>query len=507
MASQQANLTTKGLSFGDGSSLPNHFRSIAQPRNPVIWWVTSHSGSCQLCCYSLCQDTICGGVAIMPCFWPHLVVFCLGPVSMIQACTKASSYKKRGWILTDRELIEVDGKNVREMRLTQITAIENKPKKGHSPCVCCAGSMENLFVQGAGDTQFSIFGLNPNCDMRNRLNRQRDHKVNNFYNPAANHGNGLPVAAPVYGSPVGHVSGPNGHVSHVPIANPVITKQPGIEMVSPQYQSPSAKTYTTNDAAERLRQLENLMNEKLITPDEFTQRREKILNDLTVGERPENIADMPDAPAPLTDRELGERIWHLKSVCRSVMRKFIHNATQKRNRRNTRVERILRRVSRELSVLSVDSKISEDGGNAGKGKRTGLSQGADGRIGHDYRIFQEKGWTILAGKNGHDNDILTTTSKGDDHWFHAAGYPGSHVVVRSKDGKSLPPSVRKLAGGIAAWYSKAKTKSKVLIHWTRCKNVTKRKNSPPGQVMVRRYSAFSTGPINPIGRPSALSRL
>eukprot|EP00954_Amorphochlora_amoebiformis_P005633 444649-Amorphochlora_amoeboformis.AAC.1 len=38
-----------------------------------------------------------------------------------------------------------------------------------------------------------------------------------------------------------------------------------------------------------------------------------------------------------TDRELGERIWHLKSVCRSVMRKFIHNATQKRNRRNTRL--------------------------------------------------------------------------------------------------------------------------------------------------------------------------
>ncbi|HQC53693.1 MAG TPA: hypothetical protein PLE92_11200, partial [Lentisphaeria bacterium] len=41
------------------------------------------------------------------------------------------------------------------------------------------------------------------------------------------------------------------------------------------------------------------------------------------------------------------------------------------------------------------------------------------------------GWTALAGKTAEDNDCLSLrVAHPEDYWFHVAGQPGSHVILR-----------------------------------------------------------------------------
>mmetsp|Transcript_19515 Transcript_19515/g.29122 ORF Transcript_19515/g.29122 Transcript_19515/m.29122 type:complete len:196 (+) Transcript_19515:50-637(+) len=115
------------------------------------------------------------------------------------------------------------------------------------------------------------------------------------------------------------------------------------------------------------------------------------------------------------------------------------------------------------------------------------------------RTFMEQGWTILVGKNAADNDVLSTKiGNPNDFWFHVHGCPGSHVVVRNPmDDTDLPREVKRVAAGLAAWYSKAKTSSKASVHYTKCRHVKKIKGSPAGQVQLSDYKAISVPPLDP----------
>lgn len=66
------------------------------------------------------------------------------------------------------------------------------------------------------------------------------------------------------------------------------------------------------------------------------------------------------------------------------------------------------------------------------------------------------GFRVLIGRNRRQNDELSkTVAKDDDLWFHARGYPGSHVVLKL-DGRSENPDSEdiKFAAEAAAWFSK-----------------------------------------------------
>lgn len=118
----------------------------------------------------------------------------------------------------------------------------------------------------------------------------------------------------------------------------------------------------------------------------------------------------------------------------------------------------------------------------------------------DIRHFHlEQDWEILVGKTAHANDKLSLEiGRPMDFWFHVAGMPGSHVVARHPDRpESCPRHIKRIAGGLAAFFSKAKTSKKAAIHFSTCKYVSKRGNLPPGKVILRRYEAFQTPPIDP----------
>lgn len=103
-----------------------------------------------------------------------------------------------------------------------------------------------------------------------------------------------------------------------------------------------------------------------------------------------------------------------------------------------------------------------------------------------------EGFTLLYGTSARENDRLSTeVADPDDFWFHAAGFAGSHVVVRNPERLgTLPKPVEKRAAEIAVLHSKAKTaKGKIEVHLAWAKDVRKPPNFPPGKVLLKTYKS------------------
>ncbi|MFQ5707887.1 MAG: NFACT RNA binding domain-containing protein [bacterium] len=118
----------------------------------------------------------------------------------------------------------------------------------------------------------------------------------------------------------------------------------------------------------------------------------------------------------------------------------------------------------------------------------------------DIRLYHlDEGWEILVGKSAAANETLSLRlGKASDFWFHVAGMPGSHVIARHPQHPTqCPRQVKRVAAGLAAYFSKGKTARRVAVHWTTCGNVSKRKGTPAGQVQLKRYRRILVEPINP----------
>jgi predicted ribosome quality control (RQC) complex YloA/Tae2 family protein len=96
---------------------------------------------------------------------------------------------------------------------------------------------------------------------------------------------------------------------------------------------------------------------------------------------------------------------------------------------------------------------------------------------------------VLVGRTARDNDALTfRIASQRDFWLHAAGCPGSHVIVRNPEGlSSLPRETLRFAAELAARHSKARGAGQVSVHVALVKDVSKPRGSPHGQVSLKRY--------------------
>ncbi len=93
-------------------------------------------------------------------------------------------------------------------------------------------------------------------------------------------------------------------------------------------------------------------------------------------------------------------------------------------------------------------------------------------------------FTILIGKDAESNDFLTTNmANNDDLWFHAAGVPGSHIVIRISDKLPMENQIEEVAK-MAAKNSKAPKGAKVKVVYCKAKFVKKSSDMKPGQVSV-----------------------
>jgi len=111
-----------------------------------------------------------------------------------------------------------------------------------------------------------------------------------------------------------------------------------------------------------------------------------------------------------------------------------------------------------------------------------------------HEFLSSDGFKIFAGKNNRQNDILTIkTADADDLWLHTQKIPGSHVLIKT-GGADVPEKTLFEAATIAAFYSKAKTSSKVPVDYTKRKNIRKPNGSKPGFVI---YETYSTKIVDP----------
>lgn len=115
-----------------------------------------------------------------------------------------------------------------------------------------------------------------------------------------------------------------------------------------------------------------------------------------------------------------------------------------------------------------------------------------------YRYLIDGVWEVLAGRTDADNDRLSLKlARSGDWWFHLAGQPGSHVVLRVPPGEEPSRDVLKQAAAVAAWHSKARGGGVVAVSGTLAKYVTKPRGAKPGTVSIRRETRFKVRPALP----------
>ncbi len=118
-----------------------------------------------------------------------------------------------------------------------------------------------------------------------------------------------------------------------------------------------------------------------------------------------------------------------------------------------------------------------------------------------FKVFEDRGFTILVGRNAANNDLLTQKyAHKDDLWLHAKDVAGSHVVIRHRAGSPVPDPVIEHAAQLAAWYSRRQNDSLCPVTVTPKKFVRKPKGARPGQVKVEREEVRLVKPTNPFER-------
>ena len=111
-----------------------------------------------------------------------------------------------------------------------------------------------------------------------------------------------------------------------------------------------------------------------------------------------------------------------------------------------------------------------------------------------HAFVSSDGFEIFVGKNNRQNDMLTLkTAEPDDLWLHTQKIPGSHVIVKS-NGKEIPDKTIEEAASLAAYYSKAKSSSKVPVDYTPKKYVKKPNGAKPGYVIYETYYTLLAEP-------------
>ena len=105
------------------------------------------------------------------------------------------------------------------------------------------------------------------------------------------------------------------------------------------------------------------------------------------------------------------------------------------------------------------------------------------------------GWQVLAGKTDADNDRLSLkVAEPNDWWFHSRGTPGSHVILRAREGYEPDRGVLRQAAAIAAYHSKARKARQVAVSCTQARYVTKVRGDPAGTVRIRKERVLRVKP-------------
>jgi predicted ribosome quality control (RQC) complex YloA/Tae2 family protein len=171
----------------------------------------------------------------------------------------------------------------------------------------------------------------------------------------------------------------------------------------------------------------------------------------------------------------------------------------------TRVEQTDKEVSQLETKLARLEKAIESGNKealaeftepkkGGRPKGDGQKTQASNLPGmRHYR--SSDGYEVVVGRSARDNDQLTfKVARPNDLWLHAGDYPGSHVIVRNSKKDEVPHRTIIEAAQLAAKFSQASKDSKVTVHYTRRKFISKPKGAAPGLVRMSSFRSITVEP-------------
>jgi predicted ribosome quality control (RQC) complex YloA/Tae2 family protein len=230
-----------------------------------------------------------------------------------------------------------------------------------------------------------------------------------------------------------------------------------------------------------------------------------ILANLALARRERNkvfVTDFYDENTPTVEIEIDENV-PLTEAAEKFFKKYTkaRNALEEISKRlkvvseeienlNARKEQLQKAIEeKDENILSefLGEKVEKVSVRA-KEKQTENFKGA-------RRYVSSDDFEILVGKGSKDNDFLTfRVAKSSDLWLHAADYPGSHVVVRNPNRKEIPQKTLIEAAQIAAFFSQAKTQTKVAVHYTQKKFVNKPKGAGAGLVSLASFKTILVEP-------------
>lgn len=145
--------------------------------------------------------------------------------------------------------------------------------------------------------------------------------------------------------------------------------------------------------------------------------------------------------------------------------------------------------------LAIASKIPS---KSDAGTPTPVSETSAPAQAKRFRAVKIDGHEVLIGKGARENDELTfDVAAPEDFWLHVADYSGSHVIVRNPaKTKDLAGTVLEKAAQLAAYFSQARNSSKVEVHFTKRKHVTKPRRARPGLVRLLEFKSVKVEPKN-----------
>ncbi len=148
-------------------------------------------------------------------------------------------------------------------------------------------------------------------------------------------------------------------------------------------------------------------------------------------------------------------------------------------------------LARDAEGLSIFA--GEPAGEEGRAK--GDKKRKDESIPGVRRHLSSDGYEILVGRAARDNDHLTfRIARPSDLWLHAADYPGSHVIIRNPTRAPIPHRTIIEAAQLAAHFSQARNDTKVTVHYTERKFLSKPKGSAPGLVRLSSFRSITVEP-------------
>lgn len=109
--------------------------------------------------------------------------------------------------------------------------------------------------------------------------------------------------------------------------------------------------------------------------------------------------------------------------------------------------------------------------------------------------LSSEGWRILVGRDAKGNDQLTLReARPADLFLHVRGGTGSHVIVPTPRGKTVPRDTLLEAAELAVWFSDRRGTSVAEVDHTPRRYVRKPRKAPPGLVAVERAKTLTFRP-------------